>query len=58
MTDAAPTMQRMEKVFIDAALDIRAGKFRSADEAEKVILKRMQDAATAKTKPETAAKSK
>ena len=58
MADAAPGMQRMEKVFTDSAADIRAGKFHSAEEAEKVILKRMQDAATAKTKPEAPAKSK
>jgi len=58
MTDAAPSMQRMEKVFIDSAADIRAGKFRTAEEAEKIILKRMQDAATAKAKPEAPVKSK
>ena len=46
MTDAAPSMRKMERVFIDSAVDIRAGKFKSVDEAEKVILKRMQDAAT------------
>jgi hypothetical protein len=45
MKDAAPGMIKMEKVFTDSAADIRAGKFRSADEAEKIILKRMQDAA-------------
>ena len=60
MTDAAPSMKRMEKVFVDSAADIRGGKFRSADEAEKVILKRMQDAATVKNAPAPtpAAKSK
>ena len=46
MTDAGPGMQKMEQVFADSAADIRAGKFHSADEAEKVIVKRMRDAAT------------
>jgi hypothetical protein len=46
MTSAAPNMRKMEKVFADSATDIRTGKFKSANEAEKVILKRMQDATT------------
>jgi hypothetical protein len=50
MTAAAPNMKKLERVFIDSAADIRAGKFKSADEAEKVILKRMQDAAASKAK--------
>jgi hypothetical protein len=50
MTDAAPGMLKMEKVFVDSAADIRAGKFRTADEAETLILKRMQEAAGGKGK--------
>ena len=57
MSDAAPSMRRMEKVFTDSAADIRAGKFRSADEAEQALLKRMQAAATEKTKAAEKAKS-
>lgn len=50
MEAAAPGMRKMEHVFTTAAADIRAGKFKTADEAEKVILRRMQDAAGEKGK--------
>src|SRR6185312_10896274 len=50
MADTAAGMRKMEQVFITSAADIRAGKFHSADEAAKVILKRMQDASASKAK--------
>jgi hypothetical protein len=50
MADTAPGMRKMEQVFIASAADIRAGKFQSADEAAKIILKRMQTASASKAK--------
>ena len=48
MASAAPSVERLEKALSDTAGDIRAGKFQSAEEAERALLQRMQKAAQAK----------
>lgn len=45
MAASAAGMARMRKALSDSAADIRAGKFATAEEAEKVVLKRMKQAA-------------
>jgi hypothetical protein len=45
MAAAAEGMARMRKALTTSAADIRAGKFPTAEEAEKSVLKRMKDAA-------------
>ena len=45
MAASAESMARMSKALSNSAADIRAGKFPTAEEAEKVVLKRMKDAA-------------
>lgn len=46
MTTSAPTMGRIQQALGASAADIRAGKFKTADEAEQAVVKRMRDAAT------------
>jgi hypothetical protein len=48
MAAAADGMRRMQQVLADSAEQIRAGQFRTADEAESTIVKRMQEAASEK----------
>ena len=47
MADAAPGMRRMQQVFSGAADDIRAGKFKSATEAEQAVLQKIREASAA-----------
>lgn len=48
MASSADSMARMGKALSESAADIRAGKFSTAEEAEKVVLKRMKAAAGGK----------
>lgn len=45
MSASADSMTRMQKAFSASAADIRAGKFPTAEAAEKAVLKRIKDAA-------------
>ncbi|HXE55018.1 MAG TPA: hypothetical protein VN541_18495 [Tepidisphaeraceae bacterium] len=45
MSAAAGGMKRMQQALADSAADIRAGKFKSPEEAEQAVLDRMQKAA-------------
>lgn len=46
MSAAAPSMRKMQQVLTESATDIRAGKFKTPEEAEQAVLERMQKAAT------------
>lgn len=48
MAASAAGMARMRKALSDSAADIRAGKFGTAEEAEKVVLKRIKEAAASR----------
>lgn len=48
MAAAADSMRRMEKVLRESAEQIRAGQFRTAEEAQGAIVRRMQQAASEK----------
>jgi hypothetical protein len=45
MSDASPTMARMQQALEQAAADIQAGKFKSPDDAEKSVVARITAAA-------------
>jgi hypothetical protein len=51
MADAADGMRKMQKVLTEAAEQIRAGQFQTAEEAEAAIERRMQQAASEKSAP-------
>jgi len=51
MADAADGMRKMQKVLTEAAEQIRAGQFQTAEEAEAAIERRMQQAASEKSVP-------
>lgn len=44
MVAAAGVMRKMQQVLAESADDIRAGKFKTPEEAEKIIVERMQQA--------------
>ena len=48
MVTAAPSVQRIEKALSDTAAEIREGKFKTAEEAGKALISRMQQAAQTK----------
>jgi hypothetical protein len=48
MTAAAQGMRKMQQVMTQSAEQIRSGQFRTAEEAEQAILRRMQEASTGK----------
>ena len=47
MADAAVGMRRMQEAFSGSAEDIRAGKYKSATEAEQAVLKKIHEASAA-----------
>lgn len=51
MATSAASMDRMRQALSDSAADIRSGKFKTAEDAEKVILGRMREAAKEHPQP-------
>jgi hypothetical protein len=51
MAASAPSMERIRGALSDSAADIRSGKFKTAEDAEKVILGRMREAAKEPAQP-------
>lgn len=51
MANSAPAMGRMRDVFVRSAADIRADHFKTADEAEQALVRRIKDAAADQGNP-------
>ncbi|HWE94897.1 MAG TPA: hypothetical protein VG269_13105 [Tepidisphaeraceae bacterium] len=45
MANSAPAMARMREAFVQSAAEIRADRFKTAEDAEQAVLKRIKDAA-------------
>ena len=58
MANAAVGMQKMQEALAQSASDIRSGKFKSAEEAEQALIKRMQEAGAAAAAAEQPGKGK
>ena len=51
MANSAAAMGRMRQAFVQSAADIRAGRFKTAEDAEQAVLKRIKDAAVEPSHP-------